>query len=222
MTTLISALSAAALSLSAAVSHANVQITEFEYNGNGDGTGTAEFVELTNLGSTAVNFTGWSFDDSSRTPGSFSLSVLGIVAAGETVVISEGPAAAFRSAWGLASTVKVAGGNTNNLGRSDEINIYDAGGTLIDRLTYGDQVYAGTVRAATASANPLALADLASQTITPNWVLATTGDSFGSYASVNGDIANPGVFLLAVPEPSTYALLLAGLGLVAGVARRRA
>ncbi len=81
MTTLISALSAAALSLSAAVSHANVQITEFEYNGNGDGTGTAEFVELTNLGSTAVNFTGWSFDDSSRTPGSFSLSVLGIVAA---------------------------------------------------------------------------------------------------------------------------------------------
>jgi predicted extracellular nuclease len=222
MTTLISALSAAALSLSAAVSHANVQITEFEYNGNGDGTGTAEFVELTNLGSTAVNFTGWSFDDSSRTPGSFSLSVLGIVAAGESVIISEGTAAAFRSAWGLGSLVKVAGGNANNLGRSDEINIYDAGGTLIDRLTYGDQAYAGTVRAATASANPLSLASLASQTITPNWVLATTGDSLGSFASVNGDVANPGVFLLAVPEPSTYALLLAGLGLVAGVTRRRA
>lgn len=204
-----------------AAAHANVQITEYQYNGNGDGTGTAEFVELTNLGSTGVDLSGWSFDDSSQTAGSFSLAAIGIVGAGESVLISEGTAADFRAAWGLAASVQIAGGNSHNLGRSDEINVYDAGGTLVDRLTYGDQTYLGTVRAATSSANPLALADLAPTTITPNWVLATTGDSFGSYASVNGDIANPGAFLLAVPEPSTVALLLAGLGAVVGAARRR-
>ena len=35
--------------------------------------------------------------------------------------------------------------NTNNLGRDDEINIFN-GATLVDRLTYGDQTFPGTIR----------------------------------------------------------------------------
>jgi predicted extracellular nuclease len=192
---------------------AQVQITEWMYNG-ADGTG--EYVELTNLGSSAVDFAGWSFDDASRTPGSFSLSVLGVVAAGESVLITEAAAADLRAAWGLATGVKVAGGNTHNLGRADELNVYGAQGQLVDRLTYGDAVIPGTVRAQNRSGNPLLLADLQPMTVTGNWVLATAGDSFGSYASTLGDIGNPGTFALApVPEPGGWALLLAGGALLA-------
>ncbi|MDP3222374.1 MAG: PEPxxWA-CTERM sorting domain-containing protein, partial [Rubrivivax sp.] len=63
-------------------------------------------------------------------------------------------------------------------------------------------------------------ADLDPFTVTPGWVLATVGDSFGSYASTLGDVGNPGSFA-SVPEPGTWALLLAGIAVVGGVARRQ-
>jgi predicted extracellular nuclease len=193
--------------------HAQIQITEWMYNG---ANGTGEYVELTNLGSAAVDLTGWSFDDASRTPGSFSLSSLGLLGAGQTVVISEADGSDFRAAWGLPSSVRVAGGNTHNLGRADELNIYDAQGRLVDRLTYGDVTFPGTLRAQNFSGNPMALSDLEPTEITANWVLAAVGDRYGSYASSFGDVGSPGVFALTpVPEPASWALLLAGGALIA-------
>jgi predicted extracellular nuclease len=210
---------AAALFAAATTSHAAVYVTEWMYNGATNG----EFVEFTNLGPDVVDFTGWSFDDSSRTAGSVNLSAFGTVAAGESVILAESTAAAFRAAWGLAASVKVIGGNTNNLGRADEINLYDATSTLVDRLTYDDQTIAGTIRTQFRSGNPTALADLMSNTVTSGWLLSTAGDANGSIASTpDGDIGNPGQFrLAAVPEPSTYMLMLAGLAAIFGVARRR-
>ena len=35
-----------------------------------------EFIELMNIGNTPIDMTGWSFDDSSRTAGSFSIGPL--------------------------------------------------------------------------------------------------------------------------------------------------
>jgi predicted extracellular nuclease len=207
-----------ALGLAAASSaQANIQITEWMYNGNGP---TGEYVEFTNLGSTAVDFTGWSYDDDSRTPGTVSLGAIGLLAPGASAVLAEADATSFRAAWNLDAGVAVVGSNTANLGRADEINLFDATGTLVDRLTYGDVPFPGTVRAQNFSGNPLSSADLAAATVTPGWVLASVGDGFGSYASSFGDVGNPGVFA-PVPEPGTWALLLAGAAVVGGVARRR-
>jgi predicted extracellular nuclease len=203
--------------LCAGGAQAQIQITEWMYNGNG---ATGEYVEFTNLGSTAVDFTGWSFDDSSRTPGSMSLGAIGVLAPGASAILAEADAASFRAAWSVPAGVAVVGSNTNNLGRADEINLYDASGALVDQLTYGDAVYAGTVRTQNFSGNPGSAADLLPFVVTTGWVLASVGDGYGSYASTLGDVGNPGVFA-PVPEPGSWALLLAGVAVVAGVARRR-
>jgi predicted extracellular nuclease len=140
-----------------------------------------------------------------------SLSALGTVAAGESFIVAEPTAAAFRTAWNLSTAVKVLGENTANLGRGDEMNIYDAASTLVDRLTYGDQVIAGSIRAQNASGNPKTLAALGANDAL-QWQLAATGDAFGSYAGVAGNLGNPGSFAL-VPEPATL-----GLAALAGTA----
>jgi predicted extracellular nuclease len=198
---------------------AQVEITEWMYSGPG-----GEFIELTNLGPAPVDLTGWVYDDDSRfnsvAAGGLDLSAFGVLAAGESVVLTESSAPAFRAEWNLPATLKVIGGYTNNLGRSDEINLFDGDGMLVDRLTYSDVNVPGTVRTQDRSGTPLTLADLAPQTVTTGWVLAAAGDSFGSYLSAGGAVGNPGQFALAIPEPASVALWLAGLAGVAAAARR--
>lgn len=165
---------------------AQVRITEFMYSG-ADG----EFVEITNTGSTPVDLSGWSFDDDSNVSGSFALGALGTLAGGESAVITEVPAAAFRSAWARCAAAKIVGGNTQNLGRNDVINLYDASGTRVDTLRFGDQTFPGTIRtqnvAGWVSAGGLG-ADAIAQ-----WTLAAAGDAEASRASALGDIGSPGI-----------------------------
>jgi len=190
-----------------------VSITEWMYNGN------AEFVEFTNTSGAAIDFSGWSYDDDSRTVGALDLSGFGWVAVGESVIITEIDAASFRSAWSLDAAVKVLGGYTNNLGRNDEINLFDNSGTLVDRLTYGDQNFSGTIRTQDFSGNPLTYAALGANDPS-QWVLASVGDGYGSYASANGEIGNPGI--APVPVPAAAWLLGSGLIGLAGLRRRKA
>ncbi|MBC7697486.1 MAG: FxDxF family PEP-CTERM protein [Bacteroidia bacterium] len=200
-----------------------IKITEWMYNPVGS---VGEFVEFTNFSSTSLDLTGWSFDDNTRLPGSDSLSLFGSVAAGESVIITEADANAFRTNWSLNSTVKVIGGISNNLGRSDEINLYNNTGALIDRLTFNDQG-AGSVKSprtqgVSSEAGSLSILGANNASL---WVLSSVGDKEGSYTSIGGDIGSPGLTsfatVAAVPEPSTYAMLLAGLGFIGFTGRRR-
>ncbi len=171
------------------VASGQIVITEWMYNGSGTGS-TGEFVEFTNVGAESVDMTGWSFDDDSRIAGTISLSAFGVVLAGQSVILTDEPAEDFATIWSL-SGVKIIGGSTANLGRNDEINLYDAGSNLVDRLSYGDETYPGTVRTQYRSCNIPATGYSYTQ-VQAGWVLASEGDSFGSKVSTRGEVASPG------------------------------
>lgn len=194
---------AMALTVTVAAS-ADIRITEWAYQ-----AGSGEYIEFTNVGNTPVDMTGWSFDDDSRIAGTVDLSAFGVVAPGQSVVLTEATATDFATAWSL-SGVSIIGGNTTNLGRNDEINIFDASNTLVDRLTYGDQNIPGTIRTQNVGGIPSSPAALGANNVAL-WQLAAPGDAFGSYTSLFADVGNPGTY---IPEPASLVLLaLGGFGL---------
>ena len=165
-------------------SPAQMRITEYMYSGmNG------EFVEFTNVGSAAIDMTGWSYSDMATSAGAVSLSVFGIVQPGESVILTDVVASTFRTAWSLCNGIKIIGGNSANLGRADQINLYDATNALVDRLTYDDQTLGGIrtqnksgwVSAAGLGANNPTL-----------WTFSAVGDAESSFTSTNGDLGSPG------------------------------
>lgn len=219
------------------VASAAIRITEFIYSG-----AQGEFVELTNVGSLPVDLTGWKFADDRRaldpvtspngsgtritTTNPFSLSGLGVVAPGESVLFTESTPDAFRAGWSLPASIKVLGdlgktvvlsgsgtvadpeireANGFNIGSADEINVYDAAGNLVDRLTYTDSPRAQRVSANT---TPAAYGD----NDYTQWFLAVEGDSLGSYRSAvlnnQFDVGNPGSAV--IPEPASLSLLALG------------
>jgi hypothetical protein len=173
-------------------SNEGVRVTEFMYSGAG-----GEFIELSNLGPSPVDLTGWSLDDDHATSGAFSLSAFGVVQPGESVLVVESTAAAFRAAWNLAESVRIidqfgtVGGN--NLGRNDQIHVFNATGATEDRLYYGDQTYAGTIRTQNASGQT-GCVNVGANAIA-SWQLSVAGDAYGSVASASNDVGTPGAYV---------------------------
>lgn len=205
---------------SAQAAPSGVFITEWAYNGGPAG----EFIEFTNLGPTAVDFSGWSFDDDSRNAGTVDLSAFGLVAAGESVILSEASAEDFRAAWGLDSSIQVLGHNSTNLGRNDELNLYH-GSTLVDRLSFGDQNFPGSIRTSAVSGRAGSVDVLGTNNVA-GWVLTTENDADGGKLSTAFDLGSPGfsayaVVAAPVPEPESWAMMVAGVAAIAAMARRR-
>jgi hypothetical protein len=194
----------AALAALAGPATAQIRVTEWQYDGD-------EYVELTNVGTAPVDMTGWSFDDDSRMPGAVSLSAFSTVAPGKSVILCESDAAAFAANWRLTGAV-IIGGNTVNLGRNDEINVYDANRGLVDRLTYGDQTFPGAIRAQDVSGSPChgALGNNDAYA----WSRAFVGDARGSTLSVGGQIGNPGSYVAIAASLTTYGQGCAGTGMI--------
>ena len=180
-----------------------VRITEWMYN---PASSAGEFIEITNLGTAPVSFAGWSFDDDSRTPGVLPLDGLGTLAVGQSAIITEATDATFRTQWGLGAEIPIVAGNTFNLGRADEINIFsgsDAVANLVDRLTYNDQGTGGVKgpRTAGVSGIPMTEAALGANTAA-QWQLAAVGDAEMSRAATPGDIGSPGTSRFAAEIPT--------------------
>ncbi len=170
-----------------------MQITEYMNGGTSIGA-KGEFIEFTNVGGTPVDMTGWSFDDSSRIAGSFSVSAFGIVNPGESVVLTEATADAFRSAWSLPATVKVIGGLNQNLsGGGDGMYLFDASGKEVEGLTYAST---GTPLATGKSAWT-GISNLSDSVADTDWTLSAAGDAQGAVTAVGGDVGSPGKFTAA-------------------------
>ncbi len=169
-------------------SFAQIRITEYMYSGT-----NGEFIEFTNIGTTAIDMNGWSQDDNNRTPGVHNLSGFGTVQPGESVILTESAASTFRNAWGLCAGIKIIGGYSNdNLGRSDEINLYDASNNLVDRLTYNDQGTGSVKGPRTDTKSAWVTASAMGANNASLWTLSTVGGSENGFTSAGGDIGSPG------------------------------
>lgn len=168
-----------------------MRITEWMYSGT-----TGEFVEFTNMSAAPIDLTGWSMDDDHAVPGAFSLSAFGVIQPGESVVVTEAVEATFRAAWNLPASVKIIGSlgvaTGNNLARNDEINLYNAGNVLVDRLTYGDQSFPGTIR--TQNTSGQTCTESIGQDDPSLWELSAVGDEYNSFLSTSAEKGSPGSY----------------------------
>ena len=170
---------------------AGIRISEWMYSG-----ASGEFIEFTNMSTSPIDMSGWSFDDNNATPGAFDLSAFGTVQPGESVILTDAVAASFRLDWGLAGSVKIIGElgviSGNNLGRNDQINLYNAAGHVEDQLFYGDQTYVDTIRTQNSSGQT-SCANIGQNDVSA-WQLSVIADTFGSFAASSGDIGTPGSY----------------------------
>jgi MYXO-CTERM domain-containing protein len=218
--------SAAAVALLAALvnpAQAQVIISEVAPFGSGTTAYAADWFELTNTGSSAVNISGWKMDDNSNASSS-AVAIFGVtsIAAGQSVVFLEAaPATAsttnanFISFWfGASAPSGLVIGNYSGSGvglgtSGDAVNIFNNTGSLVTRVDF-----AGNTGPSTFDNS----AGLSGGTISTLSVNGSNG-AFTSFNSV-GSVGSPG-YIAAVPEAGGYAMALAGLGALGLIARRR-
>lgn len=200
----------AAFSLQAGA-NAQIYITEFFYQGRPGSIGNEhEFVELSNIGTEAINLAGWAYTDSSAAV-FFDLSGLGTVNPGQSVIFTDVSEANFRTIWsGLDAGVVVLGGAAPGLGRDDTIYIVDAELNIVDSLQYGDGDFPGSPRwrwtTGITTPDNLGADNIYGWSFSDQAVAWSV--PMNNLTSINGDIGNPGSLNFGVvPEPGTYALL---------------
>lgn len=122
---------------------AGLRVTE-AMSSSGSG-GTADWFEVSNYGTTAIDITGYKMDDNSfNFANAVALSGITSIGAGETVIFVEGAAgdvAGFRSFWGGLSGVQVGYYSGSGVGFSsggDGVVVFNGSGSEVtQRATFG-------------------------------------------------------------------------------------
>ena len=126
--------------------NSSIFITEVAPWSSGNSPVAADWFELTNKGTSAVNITGWKFDDNSNSFASaVALSGIANIGAGESVIFLEGATinANFRPNWfGANPPASLQIGNYTGSGvglstSGDAVNIYNAAGVLQANVVFG-------------------------------------------------------------------------------------
>jgi hypothetical protein len=200
--------------------NAGVAITEVAAWGSGNAPYEADWFELTNTGTSAINLSGWKVDDSSNAFAS-ALALNGItsISAGQSVIFIESAGGSaipsFISTWfGSGATPLVGYYSGNGIGLStsgDAVNVFNASGVVQASVTFG----------ASDATSPYQTFDNAAGLNGAISTLSVIGKN-GAFVAVNDatEIGSPGT-ITAVPEPETYALMIAGLGIMGLSARRK-
>ena len=188
--------------------------------------GTADWWEVTNYGSSAVDITGWTVDDNFMSGSSIALNGITSINAGESVAFLEtttldsGTVAtlisSFRTFWGgSAASAQIgyyAGSGIGLSSNGDGLVMFSGTTETTPRVTFG---------AATTGASFYYGYDAAGDpTTSPNTnaIVSTVGtlDGQSTFASATistaQNIGSPGTAVAAVPEPSSIALLAIGAG----------
>lgn len=213
--------------LGTTVANAQVRITEVASWGSSTTSYAVDWFELTNLGSSAVDLTGWKVDDSSAAFSSaVALRGLTSIAPGQSVVFLESGASdvndatkssAFTTAWFGSSvpfgyTIGFYGGSGIGLSGTsgDGVNIFNSAGELQASVSFG---------AASSVPTFFSFDNSSGQNNLTLTTLSVAGVNGAITSDDTTSVGSPG--LTAVPEPEEYAAAFAVLSLGAAAWVRR-
>ncbi len=231
---LTAALFAAGNALAVPVS-TTLRITEADPTGSSEAY-AFDWFEVTNTGSSAVNITGWSVDDSSSitTPVRGAINGITSIAAGESVILIESATGTtfttnvtnFATAWfggNLPVGLQIGSYTASGISFSasgDGVGLFDNASTPVLQayVSFGaTTATGGTVDNAAGINDVTGVASL----VTARSVSGTNG----AFLSAGNQIGSPGTIGAAsvapVPLPAAAWLLLSGLGSLGAAARRR-
>ncbi|WP_017655606.1 SdiA-regulated domain-containing protein [Fortiea contorta] len=135
------------LAIAKALAPSTLIISEVTPWSSGNSPYAADWFEVTNTGTTAVDITGWKVDDNSNSFASaVALNGVNSIAPGQSVIFIEGDTStvsAFKSAWfgnNVPSGFTIGTYSGAGIGLStggDEVNLFDAAGNRITGVSFG-------------------------------------------------------------------------------------